>query len=99
MTIYRAHVGDIVVAESNDVFELEGYQYFPRKDVREELLRKTDHRTNCPWKGQAHYYNVITPERTVENGAWYYPVPTPAAKEIIDRIAFWKDVTVSEVPA
>ena len=28
---------------------------------------------------------------------WYYPAPKDAAKEITDRVAFWKGVAVTEV--
>ena len=31
------------------------------------------------------------------DAAWYYPEPKEAAAEILDRVAFWKGVTVEEV--
>ena len=30
------------------------------------------------------------------NAVWYYPQPKDAAKQIQDRVAFWKDVKVTE---
>lgn len=93
----RATYNGTVIAESEDVYLLEGYHYFPREDVRPEYLVKSDHHTACPWKGQASYYHVRVDDVQSDNAAWYYPVPSPAAKEIIDRIAFWKDVIVEEV--
>src|SRR5438128_5418097 len=32
--------------------------YFPREDVKVELLRKTQHVTHCPFKGNASYWSV-----------------------------------------
>jgi uncharacterized protein (DUF427 family) len=32
-----------------------------------------------------------------DDAAWFYPSPKDAAKEITDRVAFWKGVTVEEV--
>ena len=32
-----------------------------------------------------------------DDAAWFYPEPKEAAKEITDRVAFWKGVTVEEV--
>jgi uncharacterized protein (DUF427 family) len=29
-----------------------------------------------------------------ENAAWYYPEPSDAAKQIRDRVAFWKGVRI-----
>jgi uncharacterized protein (DUF427 family) len=32
--------------------------YFPREDVRMDLLEPTNHRTRCPSKGEASYWNL-----------------------------------------
>jgi uncharacterized protein (DUF427 family) len=32
--------------------------YFPAGDVRTDLLEPTDHRTHCPWKGDASYWTL-----------------------------------------
>lgn len=83
-----------VLAESNNTVEVEGNQYFPPDSVRKENLRPSEHTTKCPWKGTAHYYDVVVNGKTNPNAAWYYPDPSAAAREIQDRIAFWKGVKV-----
>jgi uncharacterized protein (DUF427 family) len=83
-----------VIAESDQVEEVEGNLYFPPDSVRRELLRKSDTRTRCPWKGEAHYYDVLVDGRTNLGAVWYYPDPKPAAANIKDHLAFWRGVQV-----
>jgi uncharacterized protein (DUF427 family) len=59
------------------------------------LLRDSATTTICPWKGTAHYYDLVVDGVENGNAAWYYPDPKPAAAEIRDRIAFWKGVEVA----
>ena len=63
--------------------------YFPREDVRQELLEPTDHRTHCPKKGDASYHSVRVGDRVAENAAWYYPEPIEGATAIADHVAFY----------
>jgi uncharacterized protein (DUF427 family) len=83
-----------VIAESDDCVVVEGNQYFPRQAVRQEYLRESRHHTFCPWKGTASYYDVVVNDAVNPNAAWYYPTLSEVAREIVDRIAFWKGVTV-----
>ncbi len=83
-----------VLAESDRCVVVEGNQYFPPDSIRREYLRPSDHTTLCPWKGVAHYYDLEVNGKANPNAAWYYPEPKQAAKEIKDRIAFWKGVRV-----
>jgi uncharacterized protein (DUF427 family) len=83
-----------VIAESDDCVVVEGNQYFPRQAVRQEYLRESQHHTLCPWKGTASYYDVVVNDAVNPNAAWYYPTPSEDAREIADRIAFWKGVRV-----
>ena len=48
-----------------------------------------------PCKGTASYHSVVVDGQTNDDAAWYYPQPRDATKEITDRIAFWKGVTVT----
>ena len=53
--------------------------YVPDADIRSELLRRTDHTTHCPFKGDARYWSVQADGRTTENAVWAYPDPLPTA--------------------
>jgi uncharacterized protein (DUF427 family) len=84
----------ITIAESNDTVVVEGNHYFPRTSVDAALLTDNPTLTNCPWKGTAHYHNIVVDGAENVGAAWYYPDPKSAAAEIKDRIAFWKGVKV-----
>lgn len=92
----RAQWRGTVLAEADEglVERVEGNVYFPPETVRKELLRESRTQTVCPWKGTAHYYDVVVGEAINQDAAWYYPDPRPAAAEIAGRIALWKGVDV-----
>jgi len=83
-----------VLAESDRCVVVEGNQYFPPEAVRREVLEPSDHTSVCSWKGTARYYDVVVNGKRNPNAAWYYPEPSPAARQIAGRIAFWKGVRV-----
>lgn len=85
----KATLDDIVLAESDDTVVVEGNHYFPPDALSDEHLEPSDHRTTCPWKGEAHYYDVVVGDTRKENAAWYYPEPSDAAAEIQDHVAFY----------
>jgi len=85
-----------VIAESDDTVTVEGNHYFPADAVKKEFLNPSATHTTCPWKGLASYYTVQVDGKTNEDAAWYYPEPKEAAKEIKNRIAFWKGVQVKQ---
>jgi uncharacterized protein (DUF427 family) len=83
-----------VIAESDDTVIVEGNHYFPADSVRQEFLKNSDTHTTCPWKGRASYYSLMVDGNKNEDAAWYYPEPKDAAKEIKNRVAFWKGVEI-----
>ena len=83
-----------VIAESDDIVTVEGNAYFPREPLRDDVLRPSDTHTWCPWKGTASYFSLEIHGQTNRDAVWYYPEPKDAAKEITDRVAFWKGVEV-----
>lgn len=62
--------------------------YFPRADVRTDLLEKTDKSTHCPLKGDTAYYHIVLGDRKLENAAWSYVKPFDFSMDLKDRIAF-----------
>lgn len=85
-----------VLAESDDTVVVEGNHYFPPEALRREHLRESSKHTTCPWKGQASYYDVVVEDHVNRDAAWYYPEPKEAARQIANRVAFWRGVTVEE---
>ena len=85
-----------VIADSKATVMVEGNHYFPIDSVNQDLLRPSETHSVCPWKGTASYYAVVVDGETNSDAAWYYPAPKDAAKQIKDRVAFWKGVTVSD---
>lgn len=83
-----------VLAESDDTVVVEGNHYFPADSINREHFRESETHTTCPWKGVASYYDVLAGDEVNADAAWYYPEPKDAAKEIKDRVAFWRGVRV-----
>lgn len=95
MTVIATYEGT-EIARSDDTVVVEGNHYFPRAAVADGVLQASDTHTTCPWKGEASYYDVVVGETRNPDAAWYYPAPFDAAKEITDRVAFWKGIKVVE---
>ena len=83
------------VAQSDATVVVEGNHYFPKEAVAGHLLKPSQTKTTCPWKGVAHYYSIVVDGAENRDAAWYYPEPKADAAEIKDRIAFWKGVKVA----
>jgi len=62
--------------------------YFPRADVRMDLLRPTAHKTHCPFKGDAAYWTLSVGGATLENAAWAYPETLPGVAAIAGHLSF-----------
>jgi len=83
-----------VIADTRDAITLEesGYPpvfYIPREDVKMQYLNRTDHRTYCPFKGDASYYSLSSRERTEHNAVWSYEKPYDEVDVIRERLAFY----------
>lgn len=95
MTV-RAIWNGVVLAESDDTVVVEGNHYFPPESLRREYLIRSRSRTICPWKGVASYYTVSVDGVVNPDAAWFYPHPTPLARKVKDRVAFWRGVELVE---
>ena len=71
--------------------------YLPPDDVRRELLRRSDRRTHCPYKGDATYWTLAGADGEVENVAWSYEDPLDQVKEIKSHFAFYPDKVDIEI--
>lgn len=87
---------DTMLALSDNTVVVEGNHYFPADALDHEYFRESDHTTTCPWKGTAHYYDVVVDGEVNANAAWYYPEPKPGAEQVAGRVAFWKGVQMEE---
>ena len=65
--------------------------YFPRRDVRVDLLVPSEHRTHCPYKGDASYWHLSIGNRRVENAVWSYEQPFAEMAAIKECLAFYQD--------
>jgi uncharacterized protein (DUF427 family) len=82
------------VAESDDTVIVEGNHYFPESALNRDYVTFSNHKTSCPWKGQASYYSLLVNGELNTNAAWYYPEPKAEAENIRGRVAFWKGVAI-----
>ena len=94
--LVTARWGGEVIAESRDAIVLRETglpprTYFPMDDVRMDLLRRTEHQTSCPFKGEASYWSIEVGGRRSEDIAWAYEDPLPARADLKGRIAFYAD--------
>lgn len=62
--------------------------YFPKPDVRMDLLEQTDSSTHCPFKGTASYYRVRFDGNVLEDAAWSYEQPYDEHQALKGRVAF-----------
>jgi uncharacterized protein (DUF427 family) len=91
----KAIVDGREVADSNDMIECKGYQYFPPGSVRVEWLEKTErtaHDLECPHGVQ--FYDLVVDGKRHARAAWVYESPRPEMRQVKDRFGFWQDVEV-----
>jgi len=93
----RAVWKDVVLAESGDTVVVEGNHYFPRESLNQEYFTESDHRSVCPWKGEASYLSVSVGGEVNPDAAWEYESPSVQARMVKDRVAFWRGVDIVSV--
>jgi uncharacterized protein (DUF427 family) len=85
-----------VIADTREALSLKeasypAIVYVPRKDVDMSALKRTDHATYCPYKGDCSYYSIpVGGERSV-NAIWTYENPYASVSQIKDYMAFYPD--------
>jgi len=91
----KATIEDHVIAESDDIIEAGGYQYFPASSVRTDWLEKTPKTQSdlaCPHGVQ--FYDVVIAGQRHRRAAWSYEAPQPRMQRVGGRFGFWEDVRV-----
>lgn len=66
-------------------------QYIPRNDVDMTLLKRTDHSTYCPYKGECSYFSIPAGGERAIHAVWAYEQPYEAVALIKDHVAFYPD--------
>jgi uncharacterized protein (DUF427 family) len=66
-------------------------QYIPREDVDLTQLKRTDHATYCPYKGDCNYYSIPVGGKKSVNAVWTYENPYSAVAQIKRHVAFYPD--------
>lgn len=101
---WTVRAGGAVLGESQNALELsEGDYppviYFPRADIAMAFLDSSDHRSHCPYKGDASYFSIVTKSTTLENAVWSYESPNAEVARIKDHLAFYcvGKVTVEQI--
>lgn len=89
----QVRVNGILLADSTNTLELceHGYpprHYFPREDVRLDLLTVSEIITYCPFKGHTVYFSLAE-SRDI---AWSYVEPVEGMEAIAGRVAFYEEV-------
>jgi uncharacterized protein (DUF427 family) len=90
----RGELGGVTVVDSarakllHEQAHLPVY-YFPEEDVRTDLMRPSDHRTRCPFKGEASHWTLEAGGKVSENAVWSYPDPIEGAPPIAGYFAFY----------
>jgi uncharacterized protein (DUF427 family) len=62
--------------------------YFPKADVRRDLLEDIGHTEKSGYKGTAHFFNVKVGDKVMENAAWTYPETKENRPDLHGYIAF-----------
>ena len=90
-----AHVGDTVVADSDDAVVVkevgrdiyDPIVYFPRGDVVSDVLVQIDKTTHCPLKGDTDYFDLAVDGQRIAEAAWSYHNWT-VTDDLVGLVAF-----------
>ena len=88
--------GGEVVADTTNALELReaSYRpvmYIPRTDANLQFFERSDHRTHCPYKGDANYFHLAAAGKRADNAVWSYEAPLESVKQIAGHVAFYPD--------
>ena len=92
----QVEIDGVTVADSRQpriLFEtgLPPRYYLPLTDLRMDLLRPTDTRTHCPYKGTASYWSVDTGLAVHTDVVWIYRTPLPESQKVAGLACFYNE--------
>ncbi|MGA8514735.1 MAG: DUF427 domain-containing protein [Burkholderiaceae bacterium] len=90
----KATWNNTIIAQSDDTVLVEGNHYFPAASLDQKYITFSNHKSVCPWKGNASYYSLLVNGELNPDAVWYYPDPKPEAEMVRGRVAFWKGVKI-----
>jgi uncharacterized protein (DUF427 family) len=61
--------------------------YLPADCFVDGVLRRAAGSSWCEWKGQAGYYDLVTPGKVATKAAWTYRTPTPPFAALAGAVA------------
>jgi uncharacterized protein (DUF427 family) len=90
-----------VVADTHSALELREASYppvlyIPRHDARLDHFVKTAHHSECPYKGEASYFDLTDGKERAGNAVWSYETPYPAMTAIAEHLAFYPNQVTIE---
>ncbi|WOI55311.1 DUF427 domain-containing protein [Palleronia sp. LCG004] len=100
---WTVRAGGAILGESDGALLLheDGHDevvYFPRVDIAMEFLDRSEKTTQCPLKGEAAYFSIMSESAKIDDAAWSYESPKDDVSEIAGYIAFHtEDVTVERI--
>jgi uncharacterized protein (DUF427 family) len=90
----KIELGGRVIAETTGAYRVletshPPNYYLPPGDIEPGTLERTDRRSFCEWKGEAHYFTVRAGGRAEPDAAWGYDSPSAAFRPITGYVAFY----------
>ncbi len=92
----KAAWNNALIAESDATIVVEGNHYFPPDAIDRQFFEPNTKNSICPWKGTAHYYDVVVNGERNAAAAWYYREAKEAASNIQNYVAFGQGVDVAD---
>lgn len=95
--------GGAIIGETDAALELleENYLpliFFPRADLGMAFLDPSETISTCPYKGTAHYYNLVTQNEVIPDVGWSYDAPSAGAERIAGLVTFHPNrVTIEQI--
>lgn len=92
----RAVYNGEIIAESEDIKNIDGNWYFPKKSINKKYLKESPTHLIRADKGKANFYNVYVDDQVSWNAAWHYSKPNKEINEIKDHIGFGPAIRIEK---